>query len=180
MSTGNWFKAHRKQVITHTSIIVGFVLFIIFVSEPLFDRLERLDRIPGEAQLHQFQLPAETDDIMYAFDISTGDPRVAAIQRGWAFIEGEDSENSKVYIVLKSPSQTYIFDTHVAKRPDVTWHFQELDLNLDYSGFMALIPVRKIANGDYTVGIYITKGDIEALQYIDKAITKSGGTLETK
>jgi len=100
MSTRSWLKVHRRSLIIHTSIIVGFVLFIIFVSEPLFDRLERLDRVPGEAQLHQLQLPTETDDIMYAFDISTEDPRVAAIERGWAFIEGEDSENSKVYIVL--------------------------------------------------------------------------------
>ena len=51
-------------------------------------------------------------------------------------------------------------------------------MNLDYSGVVALIPARKIANGEYTVGIYITKGDIEALQYADRAITKSGGTLE--
>jgi len=179
MSTGSWFKAHRKQVITHTSIVVGFVLFIIFVSEPLFDRLERLERIPGEAQLRQFQLPTETDDIMYVFDISTEDPRLAAIERGWAFIEGEDSENSKVYIVLKSPSQTYIFDTHVEERPDVTRHFEELNLNLDYSGFVAFIPARKIANGEYTVGIYITKGDIEALEYTNKTIRKSGAILET-
>jgi hypothetical protein len=179
MSTGNWFKAHRKQVITHTPIIVGFVLFIIFVSEPLFDRLERLDRIPGEAQLHQLQLPTETNNIMYSFDISTEDPRVAAIERGWAFIEGEDSENSKLYIVLKSPGQTYIFNTHVEKRPDVTRYFKELNLNLDYSGFMALIPARKIANGEYTVGIYITKGDIEAIEYTNKTVRKSGGTLET-
>lgn len=179
MSTRSWLKVHRRSLIIHTSIIVGFVLFIIFVSEPLFDRLERLDRVPGEAQLHQLQLPTETDDIMYAFDISTEDPRVAAIERGWAFIEGEDSENSKVYIVLKSPSQTYIFDTHVEERPDVTRHFEELNLNLDYSGFMALIPARKIANGEYTVGIYIIKGNIEALVYTNKTIRKSGGTLET-
>lgn len=180
MSTRSWLKLHRKSLTTHTSIIVGFVLFIIFVSEPLFARLERLDRVPGEAQLHQFQLPTETDDIMYAFDVSTEDPRLAAIERGWAFIKGEDSEDSKVYVVLKSASQTYIFDTHVEERPDVTRHFEELNLNLDYSGFMALIPARKIANGEYTVGIYITKGDIEALQYTDKAIMRSGGTLETK
>ena len=51
-------------------------------------------------------------------------------------------------------------------------------MNLDYSGVVALIPARKIANGDYNVDIYITKGDIEALQYADRAITKSGGTLE--
>jgi len=44
---------------------------------------------------------------------------------------------------------------------------------------MALIPARKIANGEYTVGIYIIKGNIEALVYTNKTIRKSGGTLET-
>ncbi len=45
---------------------------------------------------------------------------------------------------------------------------------------MALIPARKIDNGEYTVGIYIKKGDIEALIYTNKAIIKSKGTTKTK
>ena len=62
--------------------------------------------------------------------------------------------------------------------PDVTRHLQEPDVNLDYWGVVALIPARKIANGEYTVGIYIIKGNIEALVYTNKTIRKSGGTLE--
>jgi hypothetical protein len=177
MSTGSWLKAHRKQVITHTSIIVVFVLFIIFVSEPLFDRLEA---VQGESRLHQFSLPAETNDIRYGIDaISPEDPRVVEI-RGWAFIEDEDSEGSETYIVLESASRTYIFDTMLAMRPDITRNFRELNLNLDQSGFTALIPARKISNGTYTIGIYIRKGDIEALQYINRAIRKSGDTIKTE
>ena len=52
-------------------------------------------------------------------------------------------------------------------------------MNLDYSGFVALIPARKIANGEYVIGIYIRKGDIEALIYADKAVIKSGDTIRT-
>jgi len=177
MSTGSWFKAHRKQVITHTAIIVGFVLFVIFVAEPLFDRLAR---IPGEAHLYRFSLPVETNNIHSHIDKLTTDGRSAVDVQGWAFIEGEDSENNEVYIVLKSGGETYIFDTMVQTRPDVTQYFKELDLNLDYSGFVALLPARKITDGEYTVGIYITKGDIEALEYTNKAVTKSKGTIETK
>jgi len=176
MSTGSWLKTHRKQIITHTAIIVGFVLFVIFVAEPLFDRLEK---IPGEAQLRQLQLPAETNDIRcYIDDIST-DSRTTVEITGWAFIEGMDSENNEVYIVLKSSSRTYILDTMVMIRIDITQYFEELGLNLDYSGFKVLIPARKIANGEYTVGIYIEKGDIDALQYTNKAITKSRDTIKT-
>ena len=91
--------------------------------------------------------------------------------RGWAFIEGHDSADSEIYIVLKSAGRTYVFTTETVIREGVTQHFKELDLNLDYSGFAALIPARRIANGAYTVGIYITKGDIEALQYTDRVVT---------
>ena len=49
---GSWIKAHRKQVITHTLIIGAFVLFLLFLSEPLFDRLEE---VLGGAKLQQNQ-----------------------------------------------------------------------------------------------------------------------------
>ena len=167
MPTGSWLRAHRKQVITHTLIVGAFLLFLLFLSEPLFDRLER---VAGESRLYKTTLPAETNDIRYDIgDISTDGHTTVEI-RGWAFIEGMDSDNSEIYIVLKSGNRTYIFDTMEQKRPDVTTHFKELGLNLDYSGFRALIPARKIANDAYTVGIYIKKGDIEALSYIDKVV----------
>jgi len=105
MSTGNWLRTRRKQVITHASIIVGFVLFTILVAEPLFETMIR---------------------------------------------------------------------------ESVTGQFKELGLNLDYSGFSAPIPTREIASGEYSVGIYITKDHIEALIYTNKAIIKSGDTIETK
>ena len=167
MSMGSWLKAHRKQVITHTIIIVGFVLLTIFVAEPLFDRLER---IPGEAQLHRLQLPAETNNIIYWIDGFSTDKYMGVDITGWAFIEGHDSVNSEIYIVLKSADRTYVFTTETVIREGVTRYFKELSLNLDYSGFAALIPARKIANDAYTVGIYIKKGDIEALSYIDKVV----------
>jgi len=177
MSTGSWCKAHRKQVITHTSIIVVFVLFIIFVSEPLFDRLEA---IQGESRLQDFPLPAETGDITYFFDEFATDGRTTVGVRGWAFIEGMDSENSEIYIVLKSADRTYVFTTETVIKEGVTEYFKELNLNLDQSGFRALIPARKIANGEYTVGLYIRKDDVEALIYTNKAIIKSGDTVETE
>lgn len=172
----DWLKSGRKQVIIHTSIVMAFVLFTAFVAEPLFGRLER---VPGEAQLHRFSLPNETTGIEVSFGEFGTDGFATVEIRGWAFILDQDSENSEIFIVLKSPDRTYIFDSMVRKRPDVTAHFRELGLNLDYSGFMALIPAREIANGEYTVGIYIKKGDIEALEYTSKTIRKSGGTLET-
>ena len=174
MSMRNWFSTHRKQIITHTSIIVGFVLLVVFAAEPLFDRLER---IPGEAQLHRVDLPAETGGMRTHIDELKTDGIMVEV-KGWAFIEGEDADNTEIYIVLESGRRTYVFDTMVQMRTDVTAQFSGMDVNLDQSGFSALLPARKIADGEYTVGIYIRKGDIEALHYTNRSLVKSRGTIE--
>ena len=150
---GSWFKAHRKKVITHTAIIAGFVLFTIFVAEPLFDRLER---IPGEAQLYQLQLPAETNNIHFSIGDIIIHSNTIEIS-GWALIE--EYYVDRTYIVLKSDRHTYIFDTAPRELGEWGW-----------LGFVTNIPLRKIARGEYILGLYITKGDIQALQYTDEVI----------
>jgi hypothetical protein len=177
MSMGSRFRTRRKQIITHTAIIVGFVLFTIFASEPLFDRL---GKISGEAQLYQLQLPAETNNITYGIDsISTQKGQIVVEIKGWAFVEGQDSKNRELYIVLKSAHRTYVFDSQVVVRADLIPLFEELSLNVDYSGFMTIIPAGKISNGEYAVGVYIKGGDIEALQYSGGAtIVKSPRGVE--
>jgi hypothetical protein len=167
MSMGSWFKAHRKQVITHTLIIGAFVLFLLFLSEPLFDRLER---ISGEAQI---QLPAETDNIRYVIESISTEGHTGVEIKGWAFVEGQDSKNRELYIVLKSAQRTYVFDSQVMLKPQLTQNFTELCVNVEYSGFTTIILATKISKGEYTVGIYIRGGDIEALQYTDEEIVKS-------
>jgi hypothetical protein len=166
MSTRSWFKDHRKQVVIHTLIVGAFLLFLLFLAEPLFDRFER---IAGESILSETTLPAATDNIQYWIDDLAAATQTLEIN-GWAFIKGHDSVNSEIYIVLKSTDRTYVFTTETVIREGLTEYFKELGLNLDYSGFAALIPARKIANGGYTVGIYIRKGDIEALQYTNKVV----------
>jgi len=166
MSTGSWLRAHRKSVITHTLIVGAFLLFLLFLSEPLFDRLEQ---VAGESRLYETSIPGATDNLQYCFDQFRVTTHTLEIN-GWAFIEGHDSVNSEIYIVLKSAGRTYVFTTETVIREGVTQAFKELGLNLDYSGFAALIPVGKIASSEYTIGIYITKGDIEALQYTDTVV----------
>ena len=86
---------------------------------------------------------------------------------GWAFIEGQNSENSEIHVVLESDSNTYVFDTALDKRPDVTTFFKTLNLNLDDSGFFVRIPKEAVEKATYRVGIYVKKGHIEALRYSD-------------
>jgi len=167
MSTGSWFRTHRKQTVIHTLIVGAFVLFLLFASEPLFDRLVK---ISGEAKLQQIQLPAETNNIRYGFESISTEGYTGIEIKGWAFIEGQDSKNRELYIVLKSVHRTYVFDSEVALRSDLIQNYEELCLNVEYSGFRTIIPTRKISNGEYTVGLYIREGDIEALQYTGKVV----------
>jgi hypothetical protein len=182
MSTRSWLRTHRKQIITHAAIIAGFVLFTIFVMVPLFDRLEK---IPGEAQLHRLQLPAETTNMRYEIDNIFTEGHSGVEILGWAYVDGQDSQNRELYVVLKSAQRTYVFDTKVELRPDLLKirevYGEELVLNADYSGFRTFIPTRKISNGEYIVGVYIRfylrNRVIEALYYTDRVVIKSQGSV---
>jgi hypothetical protein len=81
--------------------------------------------------------------------------------------------NSQIFLVLKSGSDTYIFDTVLWRRPKpVMDNYSYLNLDLDDSGFFAILPLRSVEEGNYTLGIYIKKDNIEALQYTNRTITK--------
>jgi len=165
-TNGSWLKKHRNQLAVHSLVLVAFLLYCIFLAESVSDRLER---IPGESTLRDFLLPAvaNRDDIQCYVD-SIKISRHATEISGWAFIKDQGSERSEAYLVLKSDDNTYIFDTSPLLRPDVTTAFKDLNLNLDRSGYHAMIPLRKIANGKYVLGIYIKKGSMEAFKYTDR------------
>ena len=175
MATGSWLRTHRKQVIIHTLIVGGFLFFLLFLAEPLFDRFEA---ISGESKIQQLSLPPETGNIQYGLQILSVTTQTIEIE-GWGFIEGHGSKNSSIYIVMKSNENTYVFDT-VKLRKDIPIEFKdEPDMDVWFS-FIARIPVRKIKNGEYIIGVYITKGDVEALRYIEAAtaIVKSKGSVK--
>lgn len=175
MMIRDWFNAHKKNVLVHALILGGFLLFILFAVEPLFDKFERF---PGEAHLHERQLPAETNDINYFIDrFSVYDGEYLYIQ-GWAFIKEKPAKNSEHYVILKSTDRTFIFGTEITMRPDVTNYFKGSNLDLDHAGFMARIPLKRISTGQYAIGLYIRKKSIEAIQYTNKVILKSGGTVQ--
>ena len=77
-------------------------------------------------------------------------------------------------------SNVYIFDTLPEIRFDITGAYLDTGLNLDDSGFIAGVPKEEIEDGAYKIGIYIKKGDMEALQYImtDNVIVKAGNSAD--
>lgn len=97
---------------------------------------------------------------------------------GVAFIHGLSTEDNQSFVCLKSDSYSYVFDTFVVPRPDVTEYFADLGVNLDLSGFRAVIPIENIKDGSYEVGILVKKGFIKAMLYTDMVVTKSENGAE--
>ena len=171
-NTNSWLRIHIKTATVHSLIVSGFLFYSFFLAAPIFDRFERVD---GEAKLQNIFLPLETNNILNNFELVVRNDVIEA--EGWAFIEDQSAQDSKIYIVLKSGTKAYVFDTLRNKRTDITTIYQQLDLNLDDSGFIALISPETLPRGEYILGIYIRKGRIEALQYTDKVIVKSKGKV---
>lgn len=161
-----WFKKHRKKLITHSAIISLFIIFLLFGAEPLFSRF---NRVPGQAELQNIKLPPETNDLKYSIDhISTNKDNIEI--EGWAFINELDTINQQVYLVFKNRSKLLIFDTLTRIRNDVTRAYSDLNINLDNSGFFAIIPRDKIGKYGYSIGIYVRNNSIEAFQYTNAII----------
>ena len=158
---------HWKQLAAHSLILGGFVLYCIFLAGPITDRLES---IPGESRLRDISLPGVSGNIQCSIESQINTYTIDI--QGWAFIKGEDYKGCQTFIVLKSADKTYVFDTLQANRPDVTRAFKNMNLDLDWSGLYAWIPLRKIESGEYLIGVYIKKDNVEALQYTGKSVTK--------
>jgi hypothetical protein len=156
-----------KTIAIHSLIFIAFVFFLIFAAEPLF---EKINNIINTASLLNLRLPAETNNITIAVDHIAVRDQLIEIE-GWSFIEGQNTDNSEIFLVLKSNLGTYVFNTQKRIRHDVTLIVGESKLSLDNSGYIAFIPKDKLVQGEYFLGIYIRKNnDIEALAYSNKTI----------
>ena len=170
----DWFRTRWKKVLVHGLILSGFLVYAFFLADPLFDKLEVLE---GESPLALVSLPSPTNNIQYnlaRFSVSDYGIEV----EGWAFIEGQTTEDSQIYVVLQSAENTYVFETSSWQRPNITPDQEVLDLGPAWTGFVSVIPLSKIKEGEYNVGLYIRKADREALQYTDRGLVKSRDAIE--
>lgn len=114
------------------------------------------------------QLPEETKNLVFSFNMLKDENNTAIQPYGWAFINGKDSAKSIIYFVLKSDKNTYVYKTEKVKRPDITAFFKTF--NYDNSGFKALIHKLALEAGQYKIGIYIKDGGDEQLKITDRTI----------
>ena len=168
----SWLRTHKKRMLAHGSILFAFLIYVVFLSGPLFSKFERTE---NESRLHGVSLPGETNTIRYGYGL---DVRMGVIEMlGWAFVEGQSFGNSQTYAVLKSSGNTYVFDT--AERAELRFN-EQLGIeapDVRRAGFVAFMPISNIRTGVYDVGIYISDGEREALQYTDRVLVKNGNLV---
>lgn len=165
-----WFRTHRKKIAVHFLILSAFLIYLL-LPDSFFDRFISNENI---AKPQKISLPKETNNIRFFIDQIKNITTESFIEiKGWAFIEDHGMEESAIYLVLKSDDQTYIFDTLPVKRRGVTKKQGNPGQNLDDSGYYASIPKKTMESGEYKIGIYIKKPEVEALQITNKVISLS-------
>ena len=135
------------------------------VSNDQEEQWQRSNKYQKIRELPPFR---ETNNISMSIDRLEGDEKGLKIE-GWALINGMSSEQSDIYIILKSDKKVYLLDVDKRRRPDVTAHFKTL--NFDDSGFFIGIPKYSLDSGPYGIGIFIRNNKTDALQYTEKTIT---------
>jgi hypothetical protein len=91
---------------------------------------------------------------------------------GWASIEKQDAENTRMSVVLQNAERAYLFLTKPFPRPDVTQYFNN-GLNYDKSGFSCQVDKKFLPKGKYQVGLQIVKNDsVSAFSLTQKFVVK--------
>ncbi len=90
---------------------------------------------------------------------------------GWGFLNGLDTEGIEHYILFRNGDEIKIFSTTIQTRKDVTAHFEESELNLDESGYLARMPKGMLQKGRYRIGLYTVKGKEQGVAFFAKHVT---------
>lgn len=123
-----------------------------------FDGIVKLDDskpLANQVSAPTLEPTAKIKYFFEQFDISANKLNI----KGWAFLEGMNTDSLKTYIVLKNAKTKVVFSTVVQPRPDVTSCFKDTRLNLDLSGFSSQIDGRDLENGRYDVCLYLVRGN---------------------
>lgn len=147
-----------KKILTFNFIVLVVFILYLFSANFLFDQLLTVER---ESQIVNTNLPNESKNIRYNFDKIDTDKsgwKEFVTITGWAYIEGQNAENSSILLVFINDSSRYVFSTRSIMRPDVTKYYiniSENKLNLNNSGFEANVPKVLIENKEFKMGILI-------------------------
>jgi len=126
---------------------------------------KRLVRNFDDNELDHLDLK-ETQNVDHKLKIKKS-KKLTYILDGWAYVEGQ-SVQSKIFVVLKSKVQKFIYPVTSKKRPELVVKYGEKARN---AGFRKKIPVDSLPEGNYQVGILVTHGpEILGFQYTNRQI----------
>lgn len=116
--------------------------------------------------------PVNGDSFPYSIENMATQDGVTTLS-GWAFFEGQATDNSLLRIVLLKDGKPLFVDTNQVSRPDVTDYFKS-PLNLSGSGFSATVSHTALEPGTYQVALHLSNGKTgkEGLIITDKIISK--------
>jgi len=144
-----------KTFIIHYIITIGLIIYIIF-ADNIFANIKQFQ----ESNLIK-NLIIEQDSNNQQLDFSISPIQATKLEwkdvimiKGWAFLKN-NTPDDRIYILLKSANNGYIFDTMQYTAADVTAYFKNIKKTTDNSSFIANIPLETITNGTYNIGIII-------------------------
>lgn len=122
-------------------------------------------------------IPPESKDIHYGIDIwrevvHEEEPVIEI--SGWAFTEGQFTENCSTYFTLTSDRNYYAFAADKKYSWWVTDSYKNLGMDLDFAGFLVWIPRDKVAPGKYQVGLLLKDAKGSHFQYIGTTQIETG------
>jgi hypothetical protein len=169
----NFFQNNKKIIFFHIMLLICFSAYLVS-ADFLFDRVIRVN---GESIVQDISLPPEAQNIrsnVEKYQKNQLDWKDVIALEGWAFIEGQSMDGRKIYLVLRSNSSEYIFDTMPFARWDITQYFYNGTFDLRYSGWRANIPENIVGDDDFQIGYLIRDNTTQSFTMSRHYINKTG------
>jgi len=164
---------NKKIIFCHIVLLICFSAYLVS-ADFLFDRVFMVN---GESNILDITIPNETQNIkshVELFQKNRLEWKEVILLSGWAFVEGQSMNGMKTYVVLKSNSSEYIFDTIPFSRWDVTQYFYNGTIDLRNSGWRANIPENVLNEDDFRIGYIIRNNTTQSFHMSRNYIHKNG------
>lgn len=116
-----------------------------------------------KTHITSFKIKNPIENLQYNIE-SMPESEKMIIIKGWAFIKDAHVDHATKYIVLRNHNDTFVVETQIIPRADVTSHFNAKDLS--HAGFKAYIYREDFPKGIYQM--YILAEDEDKKQYLTK------------
>jgi hypothetical protein len=148
-------KSKKKSI-----LIVLVLLLVVAAIFGVYYYYSTVITVEGEGQLVEMKIPGETNDLKIAIeDVHQQKVKLKnlLVFKGWIFRQGVKKNEREVYLVLKSASETLVFDipNDVRSRSDVTNYFK-MNTAIQNHGFELSVPLGSLKEKTYQIGFIVS------------------------